>query len=157
MASFGYGVMVLALCVAAGIYDGVLLVRGDCASQIAALSAQCARYVQKTGPSEPPSTECCNAINATDMPCVCSHVTKEVEQMISMEKVVYCAATCGKPFPHGSKCGNQPRSSPSSRQCLEVKRSSKTPQQFFNGALQASSGSEDMGVWQVSVPLQDEK
>ncbi|GMH15730.1 hypothetical protein Nepgr_017571 [Nepenthes gracilis] len=105
MASFGYGVMVLALCLAAGMYDGVLLAHGDCAGEITALRERCAKFVQKAGPSVPPSSGCCDAIKAADMPCVCSHVTKEVEQKISMAKVAYCAATCGKPLPHGFKCG----------------------------------------------------
>ncbi|OVA01513.1 Bifunctional inhibitor/plant lipid transfer protein/seed storage helical domain [Macleaya cordata] len=87
------------------ISNGVLG-QGGCEGQFQGLAQQCSQYVLKTGPKTPPSKGCCDLIKKADVPCICKHVTKEIEQIVSMEKMVYVAGYCGKPLPHGSKCGS---------------------------------------------------
>lgn len=83
------------------------IVSAQCQGDFQGLIQQCSRYVQKSGPKENPSQGCCNVVRNVDLPCVCQHVTSEVEQIISMEKAAYVAASCGKPIPHGTKCGSK--------------------------------------------------
>ncbi|XAR54419.1 hypothetical protein NMG60_11029535 [Bertholletia excelsa] len=80
--------------------------RGQCQGDLPGLMAECPRYVGKAGPEVVPSRECCNVVRSVDVECACQYITKEVEQIISMEKVVFVAKSCGKPLPHGSKCGS---------------------------------------------------
>ncbi|CAA0827204.1 Bifunctional inhibitor/lipid-transfer protein/seed storage 2S albumin superfamily protein [Striga hermonthica] len=81
-------------------------VMAQCEGNFQGLMQQCSRYVQKTGPRESPSQECCNVVKSVDLPCVCRHITGQVEQIVSMEKAAYVAAFCGKPLPRGTKCGS---------------------------------------------------
>ncbi|KAI3994013.1 hypothetical protein MKX01_003026 [Papaver californicum] len=60
----------------------------------------------KTGPKIPPSQGCCGVIQKADIPCVCQHITPEIEQVISVEKVIYVAQFCHKDLPRGTKCGS---------------------------------------------------
>ncbi|KAI3968259.1 hypothetical protein MKX01_018562 [Papaver californicum] len=57
-------------------------------------------------PKRAPSLECCSSVKKLDSDCLCSHVTKEVERKISMDKAVYVAQKCDRPLPPGSKCGS---------------------------------------------------
>nr|CAD1821957.1 unnamed protein product [Ananas comosus var. bracteatus] len=77
-----------------------------CDGDIADLVHNCNQFVKKDGPKIPPSEECCAIIKKCNVPCVCSHITKDVEKIISMEKVAYVAECCNRPFAHGSKCGS---------------------------------------------------
>ncbi|KDP35266.1 hypothetical protein JCGZ_09425 [Jatropha curcas] len=67
---------------------------------------QCFQYVKISGPKIPPSKECCDVLKNADMNCICKHVTPEVEKMVSVEKIVYVAQTCGLAFSPGTKCGS---------------------------------------------------
>lgn len=78
----------------------------QCQGDMQGLIAQCAGYVTKQGPKEAPSQDCCNVVQKVDFSCVCQHVTPPIEQIISMDKAIYVAACCGKPVPHGTKCGS---------------------------------------------------
>ncbi|XP_019055234.1 PREDICTED: uncharacterized protein LOC109115535 [Nelumbo nucifera] len=78
----------------------------ECQSDIEGLIRECTKYVTKIGPKIPPSQACCDVVKNANFQCVCQHVTQQVEQIISIDKVVYVADTCGKPLPHGQKCGD---------------------------------------------------
>ncbi|KAG6787698.1 hypothetical protein POTOM_003741 [Populus tomentosa] len=77
-----------------------------CQGDLQGLIAQCARFVRRAGPQKDPSQECCSVIKSVDLPCVCKHITGEIEAVIDMAKVVHIAASCGKPLEHGMKCGS---------------------------------------------------
>ncbi|KAL3649586.1 hypothetical protein CASFOL_005989 [Castilleja foliolosa] len=81
------------------------MVSAQCQGNFQGLVQQCSRYVQKSGPKETPSQGCCTVVKNVDLPCICGHITSEVEQIISMEKAAYVAAFCGKPIPRGTRCG----------------------------------------------------
>ncbi|KAI3739284.1 hypothetical protein L2E82_30098 [Cichorium intybus] len=81
-------------------------VSAQCQGDVQGLMEQCARYVQKSGPKIQPSGGCCGVVKNVDLPCVCNHITVEVESVISMEKAAFIAQACGKPLAHGSQCGS---------------------------------------------------
>ncbi|KAF9594918.1 hypothetical protein IFM89_035482 [Coptis chinensis] len=61
----------------------------QCESDIQGLARECAQFVQRSGKLTRPSPGCCNILKNVDIPCACKHVTRDVEQIISMEKVIY--------------------------------------------------------------------
>ncbi|KAB1225567.1 hypothetical protein CJ030_MR1G002476 [Morella rubra] len=65
-------------------------------TDVAGLVSQCETYVSKSGPKVKPSKECCAVVNAVNVPCVCKLVSKQIEGLINMEKVVFVARSCGK-------------------------------------------------------------
>ncbi|KAH9790039.1 AAI domain-containing protein [Citrus sinensis] len=99
--------LVLAMVVIAGtLMFGNVRVSAQCGGSIPQLVAQCSQFVKKEGPQIPPSSGCCSAVKAADVPCVCALVTPAIEKIISMEKVVYVARTCGVTVKPGTKCGS---------------------------------------------------
>lgn len=82
-------------------------VSAQCAGDMQGLMEQCARYVQKAGPKIQPSIGCCGVVKSVDLPCVCGHITTEVESVISMEKAAFIAQACGKPLVQGTRCGSK--------------------------------------------------
>uniref|UniRef100_J3L4Y3 Bifunctional inhibitor/plant lipid transfer protein/seed storage helical domain-containing protein n=2 Tax=Oryza brachyantha TaxID=4533 RepID=J3L4Y3_ORYBR len=69
--------------------------------------SNCQDYVMfPADPKIDPSPACCGAVQRANMPCVCSKVTPEVEQLICMDKVVFVVNFCKKPFQPGSNCGS---------------------------------------------------
>ncbi|GFP91898.1 hypothetical protein PHJA_002831200 [Phtheirospermum japonicum] len=94
------------------------MVSAQCQGNFQGLVQQCSRYVQKPGPRETPSQGCCNVVKNVDLACVCGHITSEVEQIVSMEKAAYVAAFCGKPIPHGTRCGSKITSPANSQICV---------------------------------------
>ncbi|XP_072994871.1 uncharacterized protein [Typha latifolia] len=78
----------------------------DCSDDINGLLKQCKEFVIIPGPKTPPSTECCDVVQRVNIPCVCEYVSKEIEKIISMDKVVFVAEYCKRPLAHGSKCGS---------------------------------------------------
>ncbi|KAK1424610.1 hypothetical protein QVD17_19943 [Tagetes erecta] len=78
----------------------------QCAGDMQGLMEECAKYVQKSGPMIQPSAGCCNVVKSVDLPCVCSHITTQVEGVISMEKAAFIAQACGKPLVRGTHCGS---------------------------------------------------
>ncbi|CAL5330651.1 unnamed protein product [Camellia sinensis] len=100
------GMMVLVVATRMWNKGGVVVVSGQCQGDLPGLMAQCPKYVGRTGPQVEPSKECCDVVKTADVACVCKYITKEIEQIISMEKVVFVAQSCGKPLAHGSKCGS---------------------------------------------------
>ncbi|CAK9147490.1 unnamed protein product [Ilex paraguariensis] len=93
------------MCVGILILDNNV-VSGQCQGDFTGLIQQCSRYVQKPGPEVNPSPGCCSVVKTVDLPCVCQHITKDAEQIISMEKATYVAKFCGKALAHGTKCGS---------------------------------------------------
>ncbi|KAI9117789.1 hypothetical protein K1719_011204 [Acacia pycnantha] len=101
----------LTLCVVIGItmlcnFHGVSAQMECGGTPISELMAKCQQYIMPPGPKTQPSAECCSAIKDADMPCLCKHVTKEIEKIVSMDKVVYVCRTCGKDLPAGTQCGS---------------------------------------------------
>ncbi|KAJ4845963.1 hypothetical protein Tsubulata_000763 [Turnera subulata] len=82
------------------------MVSAQCGTNVPDLVLHCARYVKVDGPKENPDQACCHVITGLDIPCVCKYVTPEVQKMVSMEKVVYVARTCGLTLQPGMKCGS---------------------------------------------------
>ncbi|KAM0005853.1 putative bifunctional inhibitor/plant lipid transfer protein/seed storage helical [Helianthus debilis subsp. tardiflorus] len=85
---------------------GNKMASAQCAGDMQGLMQECARYVQKSGPMIQPSTGCCGVVKNVDLPCVCSHITTEVEGVISMEKAAFISQACGKPLARGAHCGS---------------------------------------------------
>ncbi|PIN03054.1 hypothetical protein CDL12_24430 [Handroanthus impetiginosus] len=103
---FSFMMVFLTLICADIIVSTTTMVSAQCQGNFQGLIQQCSKYVQKNGPKTNPSQECCNVVKNVDLPCVCQHVTSEVEKIISMEKAVFVAGYCGKPLPHATKCGS---------------------------------------------------
>lgn len=79
-----------------------------CQGDMQGLIRQCARYVQRGTPlMTEPSQGCCIAIRTLDIPCACQYVSKVVEQLVDMNKVVQLVNYCGIPVPPGMKCGSK--------------------------------------------------
>ncbi|GLU19289.1 hypothetical protein SLE2022_355490 [Rubroshorea leprosula] len=100
--------LVLAVLVVLGILVfGKQGVTGQCGGSIPGVVAQCAQYVLKPGPKIPPSQDCCKQVKVLDVPCVCNkYVTPDLEKIVSVEKVIFVATTCGLTLKPGFKCGN---------------------------------------------------
>lgn len=106
------GVRCLALAIV--VFTGTLIFSNNygvsaptCQISVPSLIIQCSKFVSKSGPKVPPTPGCCSLVKAIDVKCACHLVTKEVENMISMEKAVYVARTCGLDVPKGMKCGSK--------------------------------------------------
>jgi hypothetical protein len=85
----------------------------DCDGDVQALVANCQQYVQfPANPKIDPSAACCGVIQNADIPCLCGKVTPEVEKFICMDKVVFVAAYCKRPFKAGSTCGSKRQPKP---------------------------------------------
>ncbi|KAL2932566.1 Protein MEN-8, partial [Bienertia sinuspersici] len=78
----------------------------QCNGDLQGLITECSEYVQNPGPIKNPSQACCNVLKNVDVKCMCNHITKQAEQMISMPKAMHCLQSCGKSLAHGSKCGS---------------------------------------------------
>ncbi|KAK3205118.1 hypothetical protein Dsin_019164 [Dipteronia sinensis] len=82
-------------------------VSADCEETITQLVLRCLQYVLPDPGQRAPSSQCCAVLKSADIPCLCSHVTPDVEKIVSMKKVVYVARTCGAHIPQpGTKCGS---------------------------------------------------
>ncbi|KAF8751334.1 hypothetical protein HU200_012217 [Digitaria exilis] len=80
----------------------------ECGNDLQDLARECKQYVMNPpNPKTPPSKACCDVVKKVNIPCMCSKVTKETEHMVCMEKVVYVAHECKRPFAHGYKCGSK--------------------------------------------------
>ncbi|KAJ9139752.1 hypothetical protein P3X46_030456 [Hevea brasiliensis] len=77
-----------------------------CNTDIVSLVLQCEKYVEKSGPKVSPSPGCCALVKSVNVSCVCVLLTKDIQDMISMEKVVFVARSCGKKISPGTICGS---------------------------------------------------
>ncbi|KAL5228219.1 hypothetical protein ABZP36_016484 [Zizania latifolia] len=94
--------LILAVVVAAAAIPG-----DECNQDRTDMIRECKKY--EVWPAEPkvePSPVCCAVWQRANIPCLCSHVTKEKEKVWCMEKVVYVANFCKRPFQPGYKCGS---------------------------------------------------
>lgn len=81
---------------------------GGCGKDRDDMIRECKKYAQwPANPKLNPSEACCAVWQKADIPCLCSHVTKGTEKEWCMEKVVYIAKFCKKPFEPGYKCGSK--------------------------------------------------
>lgn len=98
----------LAVLVVAGIlFSGEHASAISCEDDVIGLVTKCKEFVKKEGPIVKPSEDCCAVVKKANVPCVCSLVTKQIEDLISMEKVFYVAKSCGKKVSPGTKCGSK--------------------------------------------------
>ncbi|KAL6853505.1 hypothetical protein ACP4OV_019534 [Aristida adscensionis] len=80
---------------------------GDCSQDIQDLTANCQDYIRfPAEPKIPPSQACCAVVQRANIPCLCAKVTPQVEQFVCMDKVVFVASACNRPFQPGSSCGS---------------------------------------------------
>ncbi|PNT73040.1 hypothetical protein BRADI_2g52520v3 [Brachypodium distachyon] len=80
---------------------------GNCDSDLQDLITNCQDYVKfPADPKITPSAACCAVIQRVNIPCLCNKVTPSVELVICMDKVVFVAAYCKRPFKSGSNCGS---------------------------------------------------
>ncbi|WCJ36840.1 Bifunctional inhibitor/lipid-transfer protein/seed storage 2S albumin superfamily protein [Euphorbia peplus] len=77
----------------------------NCDNDIVGLVTKCKDYVLKEGAMLKPSRNCCDVVLKANVPCLCSHVTKQIEDIVSLKKVFAVAKTCGKKVARGTKCG----------------------------------------------------
>uniref|UniRef100_A0A0D9V1P7 Bifunctional inhibitor/plant lipid transfer protein/seed storage helical domain-containing protein n=1 Tax=Leersia perrieri TaxID=77586 RepID=A0A0D9V1P7_9ORYZ len=80
---------------------------GGCDQDRKDMIQECKKYEQ--WPAEPkikPSDACCAVWQRANIPCLCAGVTKEKEKVWCMEKVLYVAKACNKPFQPGYQCGS---------------------------------------------------
>ncbi|XP_028785326.1 putative lipid-transfer protein DIR1 [Neltuma alba] len=85
--------------------DVVVMVSAQCGGSIPDMVSQCEQYVQKTGPTIPPSPACCTELRKFDVNCMCQYITSDIVNLISVPKAIYVFQTCGLSLPHGTKCG----------------------------------------------------
>jgi len=81
---------------------------GDCDGDREDMIRECKKYEMfPAEPKIPPSAACCAVWQKADIPCLCKKVTKEVEKVWCMEKVLYVSNYCKRPFKPGYKCGSK--------------------------------------------------
>ncbi|XP_062114883.1 uncharacterized protein LOC133828800 [Humulus lupulus] len=105
MARLSWGLMILAIWVVTTM-SFLSKTTVGCEGDIQGLITHCAVYVQKGTPAMKPSAACCEAVRTVDIPCACQKITKEIEKLVDMNKVFNLASSCGRPLPHGTKCGS---------------------------------------------------
>ncbi|KAL5764649.1 hypothetical protein ACOSQ2_017243 [Xanthoceras sorbifolium] len=66
----------------------------------------CLKFIKKEGPKVEPSSDCCKGVKEIGMTCTCSIITKEIEDIISMEKLLFVAHSCGNSLQPGTTCGS---------------------------------------------------
>jgi len=105
----GFAILVLATSILVlGINASAIEKTGCSYRTRAAILLKCAKFIQILGPEITPSDQCCAVIKAADIPCLCNHIPKNAEHIISMKKFVDAAHTCGSTIPTpGSTCGSK--------------------------------------------------
>ncbi|CAL4954086.1 unnamed protein product [Urochloa decumbens] len=79
----------------------------SCNPNLKDLVNECKQYVMHPdSPKIPPSASCCGEVQKVDIPCMCSKVTKKIEKLVSMEKVLYVMRKCEMPVKSGFHCGS---------------------------------------------------
>ncbi|ONK78446.1 uncharacterized protein A4U43_C02F18870 [Asparagus officinalis] len=78
----------------------------DCNVDLNALSDKCTKFVKKGEPPVLPSDDCCRMIQKADAHCVCTKITPDLENTVSMPLAIMAASFCGNPAPHGTICGS---------------------------------------------------
>ncbi|KAJ6984639.1 hypothetical protein D5086_017870 [Populus alba] len=104
-------VLALAMLVIVGIHilGNQKVAAASCNETLSSLVSKCSRFVQIPGPRDLPSDACCQAmkqVTVGELPCLCKFVTPAALKVISMEKAVFVARTCGVTVPAGTVCGS---------------------------------------------------
>ncbi|KAL6981034.1 hypothetical protein U1Q18_022665 [Sarracenia purpurea var. burkii] len=108
MAVLGHRSVVVAVIVIVGMaISGSKVVFGQCKGDLNGLLSQCGPYMKRQGPTVPPSGACCQVLKTVDVPCVCAHIPKEAEQIISIDQAIHVVQSCGISLHHGMKCGSK--------------------------------------------------
>ncbi|TVT98315.1 hypothetical protein EJB05_56389, partial [Eragrostis curvula] len=82
----------------------------DCQKEKSLVKHVCEGSIKIRGPYVPPTAPCrraVEALEASDMLCICRKFTHLDEITISMTKFVELARDCNKPLPAGTKCGSK--------------------------------------------------
>ncbi|XP_050225739.1 uncharacterized protein LOC126675180 [Mercurialis annua] len=109
MASTKMNVMMMAMLVMVGtliLNDEKVSAQCDGKVPLTELVLQCSQYIGNNGPTIPPLEACCQVVKQADIPCGCQLVTPTIEQIVSMEKVIFVARSCGLQINPGFKCGS---------------------------------------------------
>ncbi|KAF5445940.1 hypothetical protein F2P56_031611 [Juglans regia] len=86
--------------------NGNMVAVQACIGDLQALRTYCANFLEKNMAKSNPSPMCCSVFMTLNVICTCNHITKEVEQVIDMEKFFYAAKYCGMPLLAGTQCGS---------------------------------------------------
>ncbi|CAN6283596.1 unnamed protein product [Urochloa humidicola] len=98
--------LLLAAAAAVSVQPSSLVEFTACQDDIDALWRNCKQYVQKEGPKQKPSSDCCITVQAAEAHkgCVCDYLgSHDAKEKLSMEKVFYVTKQCGVTIPAG--CG----------------------------------------------------
>lgn len=79
----------------------------DCYAEKRTVMIQCIRTIKRNGAYHFPTVDCIEAIQKSDIPCVCHILSEDDEKEISAEKLVRLARQLGKTLQTGSKCGSK--------------------------------------------------
>ncbi|XP_057456745.1 uncharacterized protein LOC130747743 [Lotus japonicus] len=94
------------LLVVASLMCNTTQVSAQCGANVGDLISQCEKFVQKAGPTIPPSPGCCAVLKNVNVPCACRLITKDVEKLVSVPKAIFVARSCGLNVPAGMQCGS---------------------------------------------------
>ncbi|KAG6682660.1 hypothetical protein I3842_13G154100 [Carya illinoinensis] len=100
------GMAILVMVATTLMHGNHIQVSAQCGANIPVLIAECSDFVGKSGPKVPPSQDCCAALSGVDIPCMCKRYAQQIENIVSMEKLVFVFQTCGLTVPHGLQCGS---------------------------------------------------
>ncbi|KAG0539841.1 hypothetical protein BDA96_03G356800 [Sorghum bicolor] len=78
----------------------------DCHTEKLLVMIHCRRTIKHNGAYHFPTVDCIEAIQKSDIPCVCHILDQDDEKKISAEKLVTLARQLGKTLQTGSKCGS---------------------------------------------------
>ena len=81
----------------------------DCYREKTVVLGNCKQTLARGTDYEGPNQRCRATVTHRniDMVCICSIITAEDEEKISVEKLVRLARECGKPLPSHTKCGSE--------------------------------------------------
>ncbi|CAN1751120.1 hypothetical protein LINPERHAP1_LOCUS4240 [Linum perenne] len=68
---------------------------------------RCMTWIVTVGPPVNPTGVCCEAVRkARLMPCLCQYITRDMEDLVSVNKLVRLFNSCGKRVRPGTKCSS---------------------------------------------------
>jgi len=79
----------------------------DCHTEKLSVMIHCIRTIKHNRAYHFPTVNCIEAVQKSDIPCVCHILNEDDEKKISAEKLVRLACQLGKTLQTGSKCGSK--------------------------------------------------
>ena len=79
----------------------------DCYQEKRLVILSCKETNEIGTPYVEPNTKCRNAVQNSNMPCICRNIRVEEEHFISVSKLVKLARECHNAVPPKSKCGSK--------------------------------------------------